>query len=471
MDKHCCDVVVVGGGLAGLVAGARAAELGLSVTVLEKGTHEHYACNARWSGGVLHVGYTDIMTRAGDLGLVIDKATAGTADAAQAKAMTDNAARLIDWLKGHGATFVGTKVDWQQFILEPMRAMKAGLDWVDRGPDRMMMRLTQMIRSKGGQVVLGAQARSLTMDGGRCTGVVADVGGSKQTFGARAVVIADGGFQADLDRVAKHITPHARQIKQRGAANGTGDGIAMAEAVGAGTAGLDVFYGHILSRDALSNDGVWPYPELDALALAGVLVDARGERFTDEGVGGVALTNALAKSNDPAGATIIFDAEIWEGPGRSARIPANPTLEGAGGTVLKADTLEALAAKAGLGAGKLAQTVADYNAAIAAGTTERLRPKRSVNRHKAMPIVKAPFLAIPVVAGITYTMGGIMVDGGSRVLKGDGSVIAGLYAAGSTTGGLEGGPGIGYLGGLAKAGIQGLVAGDSVAADVGAGRA
>ncbi|MEZ5853364.1 MAG: FAD-binding protein [Hyphomicrobiaceae bacterium] len=461
------DVVVVGGGLAGLVAGARAAELGLKVTVLEKGTDEHYACNARWSGGVLHVGYTDIMTRAEDLEAVIDTATAGTADGAQKAAMIANGARLIDWLKGYGATFVGTKVDWQQFILEPMRAMKAGLDWQDRGPDRMMTRLAEAIRSKGGRVVLGARGQSLIMDGGRCAGVTAEVAGERQSFAARAVVIADGGFQADLKRVAQHITPHAARIKQRGAANGTGDGIAMAEAVGAATAGLDVFYGHILSRDALMNDGVWPYPELDALALAGVLVNAQGERFTDEGVGGVALTNALAKSEDPAGATIIFDAAIWEGPGRSARIPANPTLEGAGGTVLKVQTLEELAAKAKLPARRLAETIAAYNSAVASGATDRLSPRRTTARYKAMAIMTAPFLAIPVVAGITYTMGGIMVDGGSRVLNGTGRVIEGLYAAGSTTGGLEGGPGIGYLGGLAKAGIQGLVAGDSIAADLG----
>ena len=83
-----------------------------------------------------------------------------------------------------------------------------------------------------------------------------------------------------------------------------------------------------------------------------------------------------------------------------------------------------------------------------------------------MPIAKAPFLAIPVCAGITYTMGGIVVDGGSRVLKTDGAAIPGLYAAGSTTGGLEGGPTVGYLGGLAKAAIQGLVAAETIASDL-----
>jgi fumarate reductase flavoprotein subunit len=80
-----------------------------------------------------------------------------------------------------------------------------------------------------------------------------------------------------------------------------------------------------------------------------------------------------------------------------------------------------------------------------------------------MPIASAPFHAIPVIAGITYTMGGILIDGEARVLRTDGLVIEGLYAAGSTTGGLEGGPPVGYLGGLAKAGVQGLIAAESIA--------
>jgi fumarate reductase flavoprotein subunit len=180
-------------------------------------------------------------------------------------------------------------------------------------------------------------------------------------------------------------------------------------------------------------------------------------------VGGVPLTNLLARADDPLGATIIFDAAIWDGPGRSARIPANPTLPEAGGTVYAAETIEALAGKAGLPAAALAATVRAYNEAVAAGSTERLSPPRTATRHVPMPIASAPFHAIPVIAGITYTMGGILIDGEARVLRTDGLVIEGLYAAGSTTGGLEGGPPVGYLGGLAKAGVQGLIAAESIA--------
>lgn len=467
MSGTTSQVIVVGGGFAGLVAGARAAELGLGVTLLERGTGAHYPCNARWSGGVLHVGYHDIAAGAGRLEGVIDRATGAEADPRQAGTFAAGAGRLIDWLQSHGATFVGTKVDWQQFILEPMRAMRAGLDWEGRGPDRMMTRLAAAIRQRGGHIVLGARARALTTDAGRCTGVEADVDGASKTFAGRAVLLADGGFQANLERLDRHITRHPLSLKQRGAANGTGDGLAMAEAVGAAIAGMDRFYGHLLSRDAFTNDGVWPYPELDALALSGILVDAGGRRLADEGVGGVALTNALARAADPLGATIIFDRAIWEGPGRSARIPANPTLAAAGGTVHAAPTLPALAEAAGLPATALADTVATYNAALAAGTLDGLVPPRSSDRHRPMPITDPPFHAIPVCAGITYTMGGLVIDGEGRVVRKDGTAIAGLYAAGSNTGGLEGGSRVAYLGGLAKAGVQGLTAAEAIAKHIG----
>ena len=109
----------------------------------------------------------------------------------------------------------------------------------------MMERLAAVIRSRGGRIQLGARARSLLMEGGACVGVEAEVDGKQQRFAARAVVIADGGFQANLERLGRHIAPQPERIKQRGAANGTGDGLAMAEAVGAAVTGLDRFYGHI----------------------------------------------------------------------------------------------------------------------------------------------------------------------------------------------------------------------------------
>ncbi len=137
-------------------------------------------------------------------------------------------------------------------------------------------------------------------------------------------MLADGGFQADTDLLKAHITSSPDKLKQRGAATGTGDGLAMAEAVGAALTPLTGFYGHLLCRDAMHSDKVWPYPELDGIAVSAIVVDAGGRRILDEGMGGVWLANQIAALPDPLCASIVFDSAIWDGPGRSARIPANP---------------------------------------------------------------------------------------------------------------------------------------------------
>jgi len=467
MNDITADVVIVGGGMAGLVAGARASELGLAVIVMERGGEPHYPCNTRWSGGVLHVAYTDIMADQDLLLDAIERGSNGMADRSQAATVAANGIRFIEWLRAHGTTFVHTDVEWQQLILEPMRHIRGGLDWKNRGPDQLLGRLTQAIEQSGGRIVLGARAHSLIMHAGRCIGVEADVDGQARIYSGNAVVLADGGFQANIERLGRHIAPKPDQIKQRGAATGFGDGLAMAEKAGAQVTALDKFYGHLLSRDAFGNDNVWPYPEVDAMACAGMLVDRHGQRFTDEGRGGIAMANTLAMTEDPLGATIVFDAAIWNGPGRAARIPANPALTDAGGTLLAANSIEELAELAELPAAHLATSVASYNNALAAGTLDALSPARTTNKHKAMPIAVPPFHAIPACAGITYTMGGVLVDGCSRALNADGTVMDGLYAAGAITGGLEGGANAAYVGGLAKAGIQGLMAAETIARERG----
>lgn len=125
-----------------------------------------------------------------------------------------------------------------------------------------------------------------------------------------------------------------------------------------------------------------------------------------------------------------------------------------------------------LSVANLKQTVAAFNAALAvSGDAAEFTPTDGISRrskkYKAMPIVKPPFYAMPMVSGITYTMGGIVINTHAQALRDDGSVIEGLYAAGAATGGLEGGPQIGYVGGLAKSGITGLAPAEHLAAHFG----
>jgi fumarate reductase flavoprotein subunit len=168
--------------------------------------------------------------------------------------------------------------------------------------------------------------------------------------------------------------------------------------------------------------------------------------------------------DDPLSTSVIYDQPIWEGPGKAFLTPANPLIVSNGGTVHKANSIAELAQKIGLPAAALEQTVAQYNAAVDAGTTAQLAPTRSSGAHKAWPIRTAPFYAARLCAGITYTMGGIVIDGDSRVLDRNDNPITGLYAAGACTGGLEGGEAVGYVGGLSKASTTGFRAAEHIAA-------
>ena len=83
-------------------------------------------------------------------------------------------------------------------------------------------------------------------------------------------------------------------VFQRGARTGKGAGLEMAKAAGAALTETNRFYGHLLCSDALTNDRVWPYPELDAIATSGLVVDGSGKRVVDEGRTGIFIANALA---------------------------------------------------------------------------------------------------------------------------------------------------------------------------------
>ena len=453
MNTTDFDVVVVGAGLAGMVAGTRAAERGLRVAVLEKGNDPRYLCNTRWSGGIIHVGYVDPKEPPANIRAGIERNTRGFTDPALGEVLVSETTKVIDWLRAQGGRFIraGT-VSWQNWMMAPPRPLVAGLVWEGRGPDVMLRLLNDRLRHFGGKLILGAKAERLILRDGACAGVET----ATAHYTARAVVLADGGFQADFDMLRQHIMQVPDQVKQRGPSTGGGDGLRMAREAGAAVTPLDTFYGHLLCRDSMVRDGVWPYPELDGIASAGIVVNETGNRFLDEGMGGIHMANMLARSAAPLSATLVFDSRIWETAGRSARIPVNPELVKAGGTVHRADTLAALAALAGIDPAGLAQTVAAYNAACVSGGFGGLDPARTTDRYPPMPITTGPFLAIPACAGITYTMGGIRIDGDARVCRDGGGVIPGLYAAGSTTGGIEGGPAIGYIGGLSKAAVFGF---------------
>ncbi|MBI3043098.1 MAG: FAD-binding protein [Betaproteobacteria bacterium] len=460
-----CDVVIVGGGMAGMIAANRAAQLDLRPLVLEQGADAKYPCNSRYTGGTFHICLREITLDEATLRQKILDSTAGFVKPELADVVAREGRRVIRWLQDEGMKFMRASAsEYHKWVLAPPGRSRPGLDWEGRCGDVLLNTLERRLGERGGDLARGARARSLIMDGTRCVGVIAERNGKETSFHARAVFIADGGFQGDAALVGRYISRHPERLKQRGAGTGRGDGMKMASAVGAALVGMDRFYGHTLSSDALTNDNLWPYPYLDSLVTAGIVVDGAGRRFVDEGRGGVYVANAVARLDDPLSARVVFDAAIWEKAGRNGLIPPNPHLEREGATFHRAASLDALAAATRLPAEALRRTIAEYNDAVAAKRLQDgLTPPRQTARFEACPVATAPFFAVPMCAGITYTMGGISVNANAQVLRADGGSIEGLYALGAATGGLEGGPEVGYVGGLAKGGVTALVAAEHLA--------
>ena len=458
------DLVIMGGGLAGLAAALRARQLGLTVAVLDQGEGDRYLCNSRFSGGILHLAFRDVADDPASLREAMVEATHGFIDPGLATLLAVEALRSVHWLRDQGVRFIRhPQVVWQRWVLAPPRAITGGLDWEGRGPDLALRTLLARFRDLGGEIMLKTRVESALVEAGQCVGVRARQAGQEIELQADAVLVADGGFQANLDLMKAHVSPAPHGVLQRGAATSRGDGLRLAQALGAATIGTEAFYGHLLVREAFENPKLWPYPQVDEIACAGVVVGPDGCRVADEGLGGVYLANQLARRADPLDCHVVFDASIWEVQGRQSRIPANPHLLKGGARLIEAPTLSALAHQMGVSQDALEQTVRAHNGLVEGGNADSVVPPRSTHRHAPALISNPPFHAFPLCAGITHTAGGLRIDPETRVLNGEGVPIPGLHAAGAAVGGIEGGPRAGYVGGLMKALVLGLVAAERIA--------
>lgn len=463
-------LLIVGAGLAGLCGANRALELGHRVTVLERFTEPVHVCASRTNGGVFHVGFRTVRADPAELYEVIRAANDGFGRTDVARALADHAARSIDWLQAMGTRFVAMQPDngWKDVVLAPLGFHeRTDMAWQGLGADRLITALEQRAISQGATVLRGARARELLIEQGRVRGVQAMLDDKLVDLSADAVLLADGGFEGNADMVRRHITPHPEHLLLRGCESGLGDGIRMAEAAGAQLLGMEAFYGHVLSADSLHREGLSPFPFLEFLATAGMIVGRDGRRFMDETLGGHIMSNALCRQGDGLG-IVIFDHAMWEGIGRHFFCPPNPNLVNAGGTLHRADSIAELAKRIGVPPDVLQHQVDAVNAEVAAraaSADEARRQSMTVyarGRYQHQAFGPGPYYAAPACGALTSTMGGIEIDATARVLDRSGTPIAGLFAAGSCTGGVEGGPAVGYIGGLIKALVFGLLCAETV---------
>ena len=449
-EQHHC--IVIGGGLAGMVAARRMVELGVRPTVLERGSDEGGANNARISGGLLHVAWEAMDTPADDLYARLLKETDGEIDHALARRFADDAGATVEWLEGLGIEISPKKpgVPYMKHALAPHTVGVGRRINPERGPDKTMLQLYAQVREGGGDIRLGANAQSLTpADDGGWIVRFRTADGALVDAHAPVVLAADGGFQGSPELLGRYVGPNAGTSLLRAMPTSTGAALQMLLDNGARGVGLGRVYGHVVSITAFETDTLWPYPPLDKLCLNALLVDQAGARFPTHAGDGVQLVNELARSESPRGFRVICDEALWSGAGADnpygTPVP-NPDLVERGGDHHAAATIAELAQEIGL----------DPRALQAAVDLHNADPAKT-------PIAQGPFHALGVVPGITFTMGGVKVAPGGEVLDDVEASIHGLYAAGSCTGGLHGGPRGGYVGGLAHAAVFGRVVAESIA--------
>lgn len=434
------DVIIVGGGGAGLAAAIEATKAGASCIVLEADTKLGGA--TALSAGVFYAADTSVQREAGIAG--------DTADAMFTYVMAINQWSLKPDIIRHICDESGPTIEWlrelgTRFITQFL--VISGVDDVPRGHSSEGAGggiADALINAAGAldvQTALGTRVERLLVEGGRVVGVHA--GG--MDLRAPVTIITTGGFGNSPEMIAKHYPTAAQHGAWTWAVHDPapfilGDGITLGEGVGAGIVGHDTGL-------LLPTSGVGHYVEA-FLPPWIMMVNEEGRRFTPE-TSSYTICGYLVNEQTNAHAFAVFDEPTMiEASNDSSYLDpynsglATPTWEEAtlrrriaSGDVKVADTLVELAAQCGIDGAALEESAARYNADIADGVDQQYFKKAK----KLFPVASPPFYAVEVRAAIIGVTGaGLDADRRCRVLDTHGRPIPGLYGAGEVLGVLQG---------------------------------
>jgi fumarate reductase flavoprotein subunit len=443
------DVVVVGSGGAGLTAAIAAAEGGVEVLVLEKQARPW--SNTARSGGMIPAAGTRFQRAAGivetpdDLAADILRKNGGASDPATTRHLARAAPRLVEWL----VDAVGVDLAFVGDFKYPGHAQYRMHAPPSRTGAALVADLRRAVEAHPRcQLVLDAPVVGLRADaGGAVRGVVARRGGLEEPIGAGKVVLACNGFAANRAMVARHC-PEMVDALYFGGEGNTGEGILWGQALGGAVAFMDAYQAH--ASVAVPHGILITYA---ILTEGGIQVNAAGRRFADETRG--YSEHALDVLAQPGGvAWNVYDERLH----RLGLEFEDYRQAVAAGAITAAPTAGDLARALGLPAPALEATLAEYAAAAASGRSDPVG-RRDCRR------LEPPYRAVRVTGALFHTQGGLVVDADARVLRGDGSPVPHLYAAGGVAAGLSGhGPG-GYFSGngLLTALGYGMLAGEHAA--------
>lgn len=429
------DVIVVGGGGAGMAAATRLAQLGKSVILVEKSGFLGGAISV--SGGNQVVMGSQLQI---DNGVADDSVESMVADFEANGANKNNKEILTLFAENVGAT-----TDW--LVASCGITFEEGLHQLGEYSHNRELAYTgggagfaeamrKAVEEAGVQVLLNTKAESLIADNGTVTGVKAASSDADYTLTAGDVVLATGGYGANKDM----LTDEMKSALYYGPASSTGEGIQMAQAVGAQTANME--YGKRYPNGIEVSEGMAKSTiagNIVGWTMSAILVNKDGNRVVNEKASNRTILEEELKQ-EGGELYLLLDAETFEAwkaklaPAGISDADIEKYLEANGTTTpvfAHGETLEEAAAAAGINADNLKATVEKYNGFVAKGSDDDFGRAAT---YLTKTIGEGPYYIVEQKPRFATTMGGLVINTSMQVLNESGEPISGLYAAGENCG-------------------------------------
>lgn len=478
------DVVILGGGGAGISAACTAKEAGASVLVLEKANTiggdtalSGQSMLGPWPEQQKAIAgiddtveeYISDMKNSYKWGAFAEQGRDFPDEYPFTQLQSDLTPEMMDWTSnviGVGWSPSGTADDpvTEGVLPQPTWDTKNARTWMAMNPENSIMTaFGAACDSMGVDIRLRTEADRLIVDeNGRVVGVYAydENDDLLAVKAAKAVILATGSFTANRGMMERYL-PITKGIQSGGCYGVTGDGIRMVRAIGGSISEMDLGC-HWYPFEAGTNSGQFsttlilfggPEGKVSGSQQPGVMLNYNGERYVSESNGYHLIGRATAQQPCQEG-WYVFDSH----PGVPDMILHAITYNN---RVVQADTLDELCTIMRIPADTAKAQIAAYNDALAAGEDKDFGKLLE----GCMPIDQGPFYALNIRPRPYATYGGVDTDLDAKVIDAKGNAIPGLYAAGIVTGSYAAREGFYYNGGLAQALVFGRLAGKNAAGE------